>query len=977
MLTYLYDLQTNKVIEFNIPLDEREVMINSGVYRLATPLERVHFIRNKPEADNSNFILPDNMLDVQFVSPRGTNDGYSSVGVFMEKFAKENGVFLNRHFTGQKIGLLYHHPRYVDLLETDYKILYTGFESSKMPEDWIPYLEKFNEIWTLSKFNQKALKELGFESKVMYHGINCDEFPLLERTGDRPLTFLHYDAFKWRKGWDLVLNAFEMAFGDSQEVKLILKTTQERTLPLDYPNVEIKKGRYSQERLLEVLKESDIFIFPSRGEGFGMTPLEAMSTGMPAIVTNEHGIADYFNDKFMWGVKGKEIPAKYDSSIFKDRDLGVMYEADIKELAELLQTVRQTVKKVKRPLNLEVSNYAKKWDAKPFIKNMTDRIKEVDKNFIVPKEKRKVQLSIIILTYNALDYTKKCLKSIAKNTEIDYEIIIIDNNSQDGTKTWLQNDARKLFKNIPMSITLNESNNGVAGGRNQGIKQASGNYCVFLDNDTEVSKGWENRMLNHFRMNPECWVVGNGGNYVDNYSPLRFRLTHSHLEVQSVDVVAGYCFMFPRKIIDLIGDQYMGLGKFWHEDLEFCGRVKKYGKQIILDSAIPIVHHAHKSAGEGKEDKIKQVHKGFELKAKKVGQHLIDENILTIFNDDDDFSAYSIIAKNITKHLRDLGLIVFRKPKIQNIHSLRSPSFDLCNGFDMSYNGKSLVYLHSENLTAPKAWADDLQNVDYALTCSDFARQALINANCQESKLVCHSLTGIQEQYFNWDAVPFTKEEWAQIVGDKNKDKFVFLNVGASQERKGQDILIKAFSELFGNNDDVILVIKNYNYGKHSWVVSLIGEYGASNNIIPIYEDWTPQKLASAYKYVSMNGAYIHPHRAEGVGMPILEALACGCRVGATDFGGISSLEGYNNLTKFGYKLAPSTFHNNPAEPFYESNENPQWAEPNINEVKEYMQKVFKTGYDINTARNDSKRIVREQSFETKAKEMLEWLRKV
>ena len=47
--------------------------------------------------------------------------------------------------------------------------------------------------------------------------------------------------------------------------------------------------------------------------------------------------------------------------------------------------------------------------------------------------------SIIVVTYNNLEFTKKCLQSIKKYVEVNtYEIIVVDNNSQDGTYDWLK-----------------------------------------------------------------------------------------------------------------------------------------------------------------------------------------------------------------------------------------------------------------------------------------------------------------------------------------------------------------------------------------------------------------------------------------------------------------------------------------------------------------------------------------------------------
>ena len=76
--------------------------------------------------------------------------------------------------------------------------------------------------------------------------------------------------------------------------------------------------------------------------------------------------------------------------------------------------------------------------------------------------------------------------------------------------------------------------------------------------------------------------------------------------------------------------------------------------------------------------------------------------------------------------------------------------------------------------------------------------------------------------------------------------------------------------------------------------------------------------------------------------MPHVEAVACGLRVGYTNFGGPkSNLAGLDTCTEFGYELEPSFYHNHLGEPFYGFGENPQWARPNIEEVKAWMRAVY------------------------------------
>jgi glycosyltransferase involved in cell wall biosynthesis len=144
---------------------------------------------------------------------------------------------------------------------------------------------------------------------------------------------------------------------------LVLKTTLERIpLPItkrEYPNVEIITGRMSDRELARLCGNADCFLFPSRGEGFGMTPLEAMATGMPAIVPNEHGISEYFNEEYMYEVKIKEkCPAIY--ARYKGQDVGKMVVADVDDLAKKMRYAYEHQEET-IAMGKAASEYVKKW----------------------------------------------------------------------------------------------------------------------------------------------------------------------------------------------------------------------------------------------------------------------------------------------------------------------------------------------------------------------------------------------------------------------------------------------------------------------------------------------------------------------------------------------------------------------------------------------------------------------------------------
>ena len=93
-----------------------------------------------------------------------------------------------------------------------------------------------------------------------------------------------------------------------------------------------------------------------------------------------------------------------------------------------------------------------------------------------------MKLSIITLTLNKLEYTKKFIKSLFEYTK-DFELIIVDNGSTDGTVEYLESlDNIKLVKN--------GENKGFSAGNNQGIAIAEGEYIGFLNNDILLYPNW-------------------------------------------------------------------------------------------------------------------------------------------------------------------------------------------------------------------------------------------------------------------------------------------------------------------------------------------------------------------------------------------------------------------------------------------------------------------------------------------------------
>jgi GT2 family glycosyltransferase/glycosyltransferase involved in cell wall biosynthesis len=216
---------------------------------------------------------------------------------------------------------------------------------------------------------------------------------------------------------------------------------------------------------------------------------------------------------------------------------------------------------------------------------------------VVPK------VSIIVLMWNQGLMTIKCLQSITQRSDYpNLEIILVDNGSNVEESTlvvnWLESQSVKDIRYI-----RNSTNLGFAGGNNVGLSQATGDYLVILNNDTEVSPGWIWRSLKHFYRNPNLGLLGPSTNNCGNEARIklhvaehdwlsevvpRFNFRVPHL-IQA-NTVAFFCTFMPRKVFNEIGLISEDFGRGYFEDDDYCRRIQKAGYAIGIARDVFIYH---------------------------------------------------------------------------------------------------------------------------------------------------------------------------------------------------------------------------------------------------------------------------------------------------------------------------------------------------------------------------------------------------
>ena len=198
----------------------------------------------------------------------------------------------------------------------------TAYESSILPLGWADMLnQKRVQVIVNSTQQQGMMKANGVKAVVVPLGIDPDvykpEGPKLN-LGSK-YKFLSIGIPHYRKGFDLLLKAFAEEFKPDEDVALVIKT--DKLKKLNYWEIdieaEIKKVQYRRKTAEIMLVTGDVvdlaplyracqcYVSSTRGEGFGLTILEAMACGLQILATDKGGHMDFCNEWHIDSCKGK------------------------------------------------------------------------------------------------------------------------------------------------------------------------------------------------------------------------------------------------------------------------------------------------------------------------------------------------------------------------------------------------------------------------------------------------------------------------------------------------------------------------------------------------------------------------------------------------------------------------------------------------------------------------------------------------
>ena len=211
-----------------------------------------------------------------------------------------------------------------------------------------------------------------------------------------------------------------------------------------------------------------------------------------------------------------------------------------------------------------------------------------------------MKTSIIIINYNAGQLLEKCLSSVLKTNNDNFEVILVDNASNDQSHL----KCKEQFPEI--ILKENKTNIGFCEGNNEGIRLAKGDFIVFLNPDTEVMPEW----LNEFHKAYETFgeglyqaklkelgnhqIFNTTGNILTPFGFIFLRGSHEkdvgqYENIEPISSCSGACLFIPRKTLDKLGyfDPYLFA---YYEDTSLSWKAAMLGiKSYYVPKAI--VYH--------------------------------------------------------------------------------------------------------------------------------------------------------------------------------------------------------------------------------------------------------------------------------------------------------------------------------------------------------------------------------------------------
>lgn len=224
------------------------------------------------------------------------------------------------------------------------KTVLTMWETDTLPNKFKDYLPQFDTVIVPCLHNMELFEPHHPNVHVIPLGVDRSVWYPRERVSDGKFRIFAGGSEWYRKGLDVIVEVFtSMKLPDCELHLKIPPPHLGAPEVMDWPNVVMHTEWMSLEEEVDLVTSCDLFVSASRGEGFGLMPLQAMSAGVPTVLTDMTGHRE-FSDLAVHRVGGTLGPSR----ITNWETIGRWFEPNRDELADAIRDVYDNREKAKR-----------------------------------------------------------------------------------------------------------------------------------------------------------------------------------------------------------------------------------------------------------------------------------------------------------------------------------------------------------------------------------------------------------------------------------------------------------------------------------------------------------------------------------------------------------------------------------------------------------------------------------------------------